>query len=67
MQPIEIIVIILAVAIVSGVVISSIKKWRDAKKKGVPPACCDCSSCPHCADCLKKPAEHTKENATDDN
>lgn len=47
MEPIEIIIIIAAIAIVAGVIVSAIVR----KKKGKTGCDCGCSSCPHCVAC----------------
>lgn len=55
MEPVEIIVIIAAAAIVLGVVIGAIVR----KKQGKSGCDCGCSACPHCAACasVKKKAD----------
>ena len=47
MQPIEIIVVILSVAIMASVIICSIIR----KKRGKTGCGCDCADCAHCSAC----------------
>ncbi|MBQ8352376.1 MAG: DUF2749 domain-containing protein [Clostridia bacterium] len=57
MKPIDVIILIIAVAVVGGVI-----AWRIIRKKQGKSGCCDCSSCSGgCASCPSRKTEKTEE------
>ena len=57
MKPIDVIILILAVAVVAGVI-----AWQIIRKKQGKSGCCDCSSCSGgCANCPSRKTEKTEE------
>ena len=57
MKPIDVIILIIAVAVVGGVI-----AWQIIRKKQGKSGCCDCSSCSGgCASCPSRKTEKTEE------
>ena len=57
MKPIAVIILIIAVAVVGGVI-----SWQIIRKKQGKSGCCDCSSCSGgCANCPSRKTEKTEE------